>query len=62
LRDHTNLNVKGKRLFGTGNGSTELREKYDSSLLQVFYIRGCTARLYHADVMPKAFAKKRDTD
>lgn len=53
-----NLNAKGKKLFGTVNESTELKEKYDSSLLKVFYIRGHTGRLYHTDAMPKVFAKR----
>lgn len=54
-----NLNAKGKKLFGTVNESTELREKYDSSLLKLFYIRGRTGRLYATDAMPKEFAKKK---
>ena len=48
-----------KKLFGTANESTELREKYDSILIKVFYIHGCTGRLYRTDAMPKEFTKKR---
>lgn len=40
------------------NGSLELREKYDSSLLKVFSICGYIGRLYHTGAMPKAFAKE----
>lgn len=42
--------------------NNELTEKYDSNLLKVFYIHGCTGRLYHTDAMPEAVAKRRDTD